>query len=109
MKIPRICAVSFQVSQPLRKYDFYILLPKKMWEQTKLKVKFDIFTIVECLDLYVSRIMNYTAAVKSLKGKYKDIWLCVDDFVAVMLLTTCRNANVKKSITLLLAIIEASD
>lgn len=53
--------------------------------------------------------MNYKAAVKSLKGKYKDIQLCVDDFVAVMLLTTCRNANVKKIITLLLAIIEASD
>lgn len=56
-----------------KKNDFYILLPQKMWEQTKLKVKFDIFTIVECLDLYVSRIMNYKAAVKSLKGKYKDI------------------------------------
>lgn len=46
---------------------------QKMWEQTKLKVKFDIFTIVEYLDLYVSRIMNNTASVKSLKWKYEEL------------------------------------
>lgn len=74
-----------------------------------MKVKFDIFIIVECLDLYVFRIMNYKVVVKLLKGKYKDIWLCVDDFVVVMLLIICRNVNVKKIIILLFVVIEVSD
>lgn len=50
--------------------------------------------------------MNYTAAVKSLKGKDWRTLNVVEDFVEEMLLT---NANLKKIVTLLLAVNDVSN